>query len=430
MRREKFRPLAGPDGGNGGRGGDVVAVADASVSSLLEISRRPHVRGADGKPGRGSNKHGADGRDVVLAVPPGTVVSTSSGEPLFDLVDAGARGVIAAGGRGGLGNAALASPSRRAPGFALKGEPGESRDVELALKMLADVGLVGLPSVGKSSLISAISSARPEIADYPFTTLRPHLGVVKAGDTVFTVADVPGLIPGASQGKGLGLEFLRHIERCSVLVHVIDCATIESGRDPLSDLAEIESELEQYGGLADRARVVALNKCDVPEALELAEMVKPDLIAQGLSVFEVSAVSHAGLRAFTFALGQMVADARAQAAAPESSPRVVVRPMAVDEAGFTVVPTPDGYRVCGRRPELWVRQTDFGNDEAVGFLADRFARLGVEAELVRLGAQPGCAVIIGPEDSAVVFDWQPSVNAGDEAGAKAPRGFDRRLKGR
>src|SRR5205085_11633980 len=201
----------------------------------------------NGRPGQGSNKHGADGADVVLPVPDGTVVrDNATGEVLIDLVGVGTRSVIARGGRGGLGNAALASPRRKAPGFALKGEPGEQHDLVLELKTIADVGLVGFPNAGKSSLISAMSAARPKIASYPFTTLIPNLGVVEAGDVQFVVADVPGLIPGASQGKGLGHDFLRHVERCSALVHVLDCATMEPGRDPISDLDAIEAELAAY----------------------------------------------------------------------------------------------------------------------------------------------------------------------------------------
>lgn len=235
IRREKFKPLAGPDGGNGGDGGDVVLEVDPQVTTLLDLHHAPHRRAQSGTAGMGDDRNGADGADVVLRVPDGTVVKTLDGEVLADLVGAGTRYVVAAGGRGGLGNAALASTKRKAPGFALLGEPGEHRDVVLELKTIADVALVGFPSAGKSSLVAAMSAARPKIADYPFTTLVPNLGVVQAGDARFTVADVPGLIPGASQGKGLGLEFLRHVERCAVLVHVLDCATLEPGRDPLTD---------------------------------------------------------------------------------------------------------------------------------------------------------------------------------------------------
>jgi GTPase len=317
------------------------------------------------------------------------------------------------------------SPRRKAPGFALLGEPGDSGEIVLELKTVADVALVGYPSAGKSSLISVLSAAKPKIADYPFTTLVPNLGVITAGSTVYTMADVPGLIPGASQGKGLGLEFLRHVERCSVLVHVLDCATLESDRDPVSDLDVIEAELAAYGGLQDRPRVVALNKTDIPDGQDLADIIRPELQARGYPVFDVSAVSRKGLRELSFALAELVATARATEPAPEAT-RVVIRPKAVDDTGFTVTREAEGmYRVRGEKPERWVRQTDFANDEAVGYLADRLNRLGVEDQLLKLGAREGDGVAIGPEDNAVVFDWEPSVSAGAEMLGR--RGEDHRL---
>jgi GTP-binding protein len=273
-----------------------------------------------------------------------------------------------------------------------------------------------------------MSAARPKIADYPFTTLVPNLGVVTAGEVVYTVADVPGLIPGASQGKGLGLEFLRHVERCSVLVHVLDCATMEPGRDPLDDLDAIENELALYGGLHDRPRLVALNKIDVPDARVLAEMVKPILEERGYRVFEISAATHEGLRQLSFAMAELVM-AHRRAIAPEENVRVVVRPKAVDEAGYTVTAEADGFRVRGGQPERWVRQTDFSNDEAVGYLADRLARLGVEDQLIALGATSGSTVMIGSDEDAVVFDWYPTILAG-EAPHAGPRGTDVRLEAR
>jgi GTP-binding protein len=432
--REKFKPLGGPDGGNGGHGGDVRLVVDTNVTSLLEFHHGPHRRAGNGKPGEGGHRNGAQGADIVLRVPPGTVVLDSRGTVLADLVASGMEAVIAKGGHGGLGNAALASTRRKAPGFALLGEPGEALDVVLELKSVADVALVGFPSAGKSSLIAAMSAARPKIADYPFTTLVPNLGVVTAGDTVFTVADVPGLIPGASEGKGLGLEFLRHVERCHVLVHVLDCATLDPGRDPITDLEVIEAELAAYGGtegdLADRPRLVALNKVDVPEGRELADLVKPDLEALGYTVVEVSAVAHDGLRELGFAMAALVKERRATAIV-EVAPRVVLTPRAVDDAGFTVTREEDAegvrYRVRGERPQRWVRQTDFSNDEAVGYLADRLARLGVEDKLLELGAVPGATVVIGPDDNAVVFDFEPTIVAGTPLGG--PRGSDDRLLG-
>jgi GTP-binding protein len=304
--------------------------------------------------------------------------------------------------------------------------PGVARDIVLELKTVADVALVGYPSAGKSSLISVLSAAKPKIADYPFTTLVPNLGVVTAGSTVYTIADVPGLIPGASQGKGLGLEFLRHVERCSVLVHVLDTATLESDRDPVSDLDVIEEELRAYGGgLEDRPRMVVLNKIDVPDGRDLAEIIKPELESRGYQVFEASAVSHEGLRELSFALAKVVADTRAAKPAEEST-RVVIRPKAVDDAGFTVVHEGEKlFRVHGEKPERWVRQTDFSNDEAVGYLADRLNRLGVEDALLKAGANAGDAVAIGPGDDAVVFDWEPSMAAGAEMLGR--RGEDHRF---
>ncbi|NQW73705.1 MAG: GTPase ObgE, partial [Actinobacteria bacterium] len=402
--REKFKPLGGPDGGNGGRGGDVTLEVDSSVTTLLEFHHGPHRKAANGKAGQGGNRNGAEADDIVLRVPPGTMVLSPTGEVIADLVGAGTRFVIARGGRGGLGNAALASPRRKAPGFALLGEPGDYRDVVLELKSVADVALVGFPSAGKSSLVAAMSAARPKIADYPFTTLVPNLGVVTAGEAVFTVADVPGLIPGASEGKGLGLEFLRHVERCSVLVHVLDCATMEPGRDPIDDLDVIEEELAAYGGLLDRPRIVALNKIDVPDGRTLADMVRPILEERGLQVFEISAAAREGLRPLSFAMAALVMEAR-KAAIPDEEPRIIITPRAVNDIGFEVLIEDEGYRIRGERPERWVRQTDFSNDEAVGYLADRLARLGIEEALYKAGATPGATVMIGGEENAVVFDW-------------------------
>jgi GTP-binding protein len=430
VHREKFKPLGGPDGGNGGRGGDVVLVVDPQVHTLLDFHHHPHQRAGNGRPGAGRNRHGAEGGDLELRVPNGTVVHDVDGTELADLTGAGTRFVVAQGGRAGLGNAALASTRRKAPGFALLGEPGETLDVVLELKSMADVGLVGFPSAGKSSLIAALSAARPKVADYPFTTLVPNLGVVSAGATTLTVADVPGLIPGAAEGKGLGLDFLRHIERCSVLLHVLDCATLDPGRDPISDLDAIEAELGQYasalGDLLERPRLVALNKIDVPEAAELAEFVTEELVARGYRVFPISAVSHSGLRELTFALAELVEEHRAEQEQVEPA-RIVIRPRPVDDSGFTVEPDPDedgAFIVRGAKPERWVRQTQFDNDEAVGYLADRLARLGVEDELGRRGAKPGATVSIGD----FVFDFEPTGGMADAEYAPTRRGQDERLE--
>ncbi len=353
------------------------------------------------------------------------MVTDGAGHVLADLLGPGTEMVVAQGGRGGLGNAALASAKRKAPGFALLGEPGDDLVVQLELKVVADVGLVGYPSAGKSSLIAALSRARPKIADYPFTTLVPNLGVVKAGDTTFTVADVPGLIEGASEGRGLGHDFLRHVERCAALVHVVDLATMEPGRNPLSDLDVIERELQRYGGLEDRPRLVALNKIDVPDGRDMADIVADDIAARGWKVIPVSASSHEGLRELSFAMAAIVAARRAAAPRVEAT-RIVIRPAATSGGTeFTIKHTGEGWRVRGEKPERWIRQTDFSNDEAVGFLSDRLNRLGVEEKLLELGAVEGEPVLIGDPDNAVVFDFRPAVDAGAQMLGR--RGEDQRF---
>ncbi|MGF3055095.1 GTPase ObgE [Microbacterium sp. YY-01] len=437
VRREKFKPLGGPDGGNGGNGGAIILVADPQETTLLSYHHSPHRSATNGGFGMGDLRAGITGEDLELPVPVGTVVKRPDGEVIADMVTPGEKLVIAEGGRGGLGNAALASTKRKAPGFALLGTPGFEGDVVLELKTVADVALVGYPSAGKSSLIAAVSAARPKIADYPFTTLHPNLGVVEAGDTRFTVADVPGLIEGASEGRGLGLDFLRHVERCSALLHVLDCATLESDRDPISDLDVILAELAAYEvpegqvPLLDRPQLIALNKVDVPDARELAQMVRPELEARGFTVFEISAVAREGLRPLTFALATLVNEHRAavaQAAEAQPAERVVIRPRSA-EAPFRV--RVEGgtygnlYRVLGEKPVRWVHQTDFRNDEAIGYLADRLQKLGVEDALFRAGATPGATVVIG-EGDGVVFDWEPSVSSTAEL-MVGPRGADARL---
>ena len=389
-------------------------IADYPFTTLVDYHHSPKRRADNGGQGAGSHRNGAHGGDLVLPVPDGTVVTHADGTPVADLVGPGTQLVVAAGGRGGLGNAALASSKRKAPGFALLGEPGEERRVVFELKVVADIGLVGFPSAGKSSLIAAISRARPKIADYPFTTLVPNLGVVVAGDTTFTVADVPGLIEGASDGKGLGHDFLRHVERCAAIVHVVDTASLEADRNPVRDLEVIEAELSRYGGLEDRPRLVVLNKVDLPDGADLADIVEDDVRALGHPVLRVSAITGEGLKALSFAMAEIVAAARAARPAAEPT-RIVIRPEVKGSgADFTIKETGEGWRVRGEKPERWVRQTDFSNDEAVGFLADRLNRLGVEERLLELGAVEGDAVLIGHPDNAVVFDFKPGMDAGEQ----------------
>ena len=466
IRREKYKPLAGPNGGDGGNGGSVIIVADPNVTSLLDYRFAPHRTAGNGTMGKGDDKDGSTGADLVLPVPPGTVVFGAAAHKkeglLADLRNAGDRIVVARGGAGGLGNRSLASRARRAPGFALLGEPGEERDIVFELKSIADVALVGYPSAGKSSLIAAVSAAKPKIADYPFTTLTPNLGVVKAEDKVFTVADVPGLIPGAAQGKGLGLEFLRHIERTEVIAHVIDCATLDPGRDPVSDYETLENELKQYEDqlqlplgaipIRDRPRVIILNKIDVAEARELAEFVKPDFEKMGLKVIMVSTVSHEGLRELTFTLTELSEKVRRTIREREArdgsggEERVVLRPLenrsrrrrtgaGTVGVDFNITRHEDAdgnfwFTVTGEKPERWVLQTNFDNEEAVGYLADRLAKFGVEDALKAQGARIGDEVYIGTGDNAVGFDWDPTIAAGAEMLDSSPqsqRGHDARL---
>ena len=425
IHREKFKPLGGPDGGNGGDGGSVILRVDHGLSTLVRYHRQRYWRASNGQPGRGDHQNCARGEDVVLSVPNGTVIiDAETREQIADLTGEGAEIVVAQGGRGGLGNAALASPARKAPGFALLGEEGESRIITLELKVVADIGLVGFPSAGKSSLVAAISRARPKIADYPFTTLVPNLGVVVAGDASFTVADVPGLIAGASEGRGLGFDFLRHIERCTAIVHVIDCATYEPGRDPITDLDVIEAELKAHGGLEDRPRLVALNKIDIPDALQVAEMAMGELRDRGLQVFPISTRSGQGLHELIYAMARLIS-ARRAAEPPPASARIVIRPKPIgDHAQFSVEREGELWRVRGDKPERWVRQTDFSNAEAVGYLADRLNRIGIEDRLLELGARPGDGVAIGGAN-AVIFDFAPQIDIGSEI--LSPRGEDQRL---
>ncbi|KAB1656788.1 GTPase ObgE [Pseudoclavibacter chungangensis] len=436
VKREKFKPLAGPDGGDGGDGGDIVLVADPNVTTLLAYHHSPHRRSDKGGFGMGDFRNGTTGATLELPVPVGTVVRDADGTELIDLTEPGMRIVVAEGGQGGLGNAALATTKRKAPGFALLGTLGDETQIGLELKVVADVALVGYPSAGKSSLVAALSAAKPKIADYPFTTLHPNLGVVQAGDVRYTIADVPGLIEGASEGKGLGHEFLRHVERCSALLHVLDCATLEPGRDPISDLDVILEELRAYPvpegqvPLLDRPQLAALNKIDVPDARELAEFVQGEIEARGFRVFPISTVSHEGLRELSFALADLVERDRAEKVAEqEVAPRIVLRPKPVDERDFEI--RVEGgtygnvYRILGRKPERWVAQTMFGNDEAVGYLADRLNKIGIEDALFKAGAVAGSTVVIGPGDG-VVFDWEPTLTSAAEL-ITSPRGSDARL---
>ena len=452
VRREKFKPLGGPDGGNGGHGGDVILVADPQVTTLLDYHHKPHRKATNGEPGKGDLRHGRNGENLYLPVPMGTVIKDPDGDILHDMVTPHEEVILAHGGTGGAGNAALASPKRKAPGFALLGIDGEERSFVLELKTVADIALVGFPSAGKSSLIAAISAARPKIADYPFTTLVPNLGVVDAGGTRFTVADVPGLIPGASQGKGLGLEFLRHVERTHALVHVLDAGSLETDRDPISDYDALTEELGAYAvepilteagdqliPLDERPQLVVLNKVDLPDGQAMADMTRAELESRGLRVFEISAVTRQGLDQLKYAMAELVTQARAELAAAADAlddvpATITIEPHQRRRGGrpqeFSLTKEERSmkpmFRIRGDKPERWVAQTNFDNDEAVGYLADRLDRLGVEKALFEAGAVPGDAVVIGDDELGVVFDWEPTMTTGAEH-LSGPRGQDARL---
>ena len=389
--REPYKPKGGPDGGDGGDGGGVILRADRSVGTLLEVRDHPHIKADAGAPGEGKKKHGAKGRDRLVLVPAGTVVYDEDDKLIADLAGPGDELVAAAGGRGGKGNARFATPTRRAPAFAQKGERGEEKRLRLELRLLADVGLVGFPNAGKSTLISRISKARPKIADYPFTTLSPNLGVVETGGGSFVVADIPGLVQGAHAGKGLGHRFLRHISRAAVLVYMVDLAATD--RDPFLDYEILSAELTAFDpALAERPFIVVANKVDAaPERVEELPERLPGAVP-------ISAVTGDNIPELVERLDELVAKARAAMPAPVGYVRHIVRdePIRVEwEEG--------GWRVHGRRAERAVETTDLDNDEAVARLQGLLVRMGVERLLSKAGARAGDEVRIG--DAA--FEFEP-----------------------
>ena len=418
FRREAHVPRGGPDGGDGGRGGDVVLVADRRATSLLDLHRRPHVRAGDGGHGQGMNKTGAEGEDRIVAVPPGTVVrDRDSGHVLADLVGEGDRWVAARGGRAGRGNASFATHKRRLPRFAERGEEVEDRSLRLELKLIADVGLVGFPSAGKSSLVGRLSAAKPRVEAWPFTTLTPHLGVMRAGEDAegrpidVVLADVPGLVEGAAEGRGLGHEFLRHIERCLVLLHVLDAAPFDPDRDPETDLDVLLDELRRHDpDLLERPRLVVLNKTDLPDGIAMAELARASLAERGEEVLEVSAVTGEGLDRLRYRLGALVADERVRVGVrvvePDLDEEIVLRP-APTGPDFAVTRLGEGsYEVTGERVERWVQMLPLEDWEAVRYLQGRLRRAGVERALIDAGARSGDEVVI----REAVFDFEPNLD--------------------
>lgn len=409
--REKHRAKGGPDGGSGGRGGSVVFEADPGTGSLVWLSDHRHQRAESGGKGARNNRTGADGADLVVRVPVGTVVHGQHGEILADLGRPGDRFTAARGGRGGKGNSALMTRSRRAPGFAELAEPGEERWLNLELRLIADVAVIGYPNAGKSTFVSAVSAARPKIADYPFTTLDPSLGVVEPptnenrGDTGerFTICDIPGLIEGAHEGKGLGIKFLRHAERAMVFLHLID---LISGRDPMEDYGRVRSELSNFeatlaseaeSSLTSRPEVIALNKADATDSPDEGEAVRRRFLEAGYRVHVISAVRGDGLDPLLDELHELVKSQRG-ARAEES-----FRLYRTEPETITVKREQDAWRVTGTRIEKWVLMTDFSSDEAVAYLQERLDSAGVEKRLAKAGARAGEEVRIGN----AAFEWLP-----------------------
>ena len=405
FRREAFVPKGGPDGGDGGRGGDVVLVCDPQLSSLIDYRFKHHFRATRGTHGQGARRHGGDGEDLVLRVPCGTVVrelDPETMEPLWQIADLtrpGERVIVGPGGVGGRGNIHFVTSVRRAPAFAEKGEPAREHWIELEMKLMADAALVGMPSVGKSSLIARMSAARPRIADYPFTTLVPNLGVVRAGEAgSFVVADVPGLIEGASEGKGLGHEFLRHIERTALIMHVVDLTGGYEGRDAVEDYEAINHELAAYAPeLAERPQVVVANKCDMPGTSEALEALRRRVAEDGHPFFAVSAVTGAGIDALEATCAQLVARLRAereQDSAPvrdelwEERRQRREAQMRVEKLGGGV------WRVRGTAVERMVMQSDWDNPEGIAYLQHRFDRMGLYDQLKKAGCKTGDEVRI------------------------------------
>ena len=401
FRREKYRPKGGPDGGSGGAGGSVILRVAPGVATLAEVARNPHVRAGRGRHGQGSDRHGPAGEDLIVPIPAGTLVRDEAGAALADLVEEGETFVAARGGRGGRGNAALATARRKAPAFAERGEPGEERSLFLELRVLADVGLVGLPNAGKSSLVARMSAARPKVADYPFTTLSPNLGVAEAAGARFVVADVPGLIEGAAEGRGLGLAFLRHLERCRVLCYVLDL----SAGDPAEALEVLRGELAAYDpSLAERPAVVAGNKIDLEEARTQVSPARAAAAAASRAFHAVSALTGEGVDALVTTLADAVAARREAEAAAEEPAVLRIRP---GSDAVEVLRENGAYRVRSARAEQLVSRFDLTNSDAVRYVQERLVGLGVERALERAGAKAGDEVRIGSES----FEFVPENGA-------------------
>jgi GTP-binding protein len=391
FRREKYVPLGGPNGGNGGSGGNVYLEADRHLNTLISFQGRRHFKAERGGHGQGKDRQGAKGKDITLAVPPGTLVRDAESEELLaDLKMPAEKVLVAQGGRGGLGNAAFASPTNQAPRIAERGEAGQSRWLFLELKLLADVGIVGCPNAGKSTLLAAVSAARPKIADYPFTTLVPNLGVVTLDDRDFVLVDIPGLIEGAHAGTGLGHDFLRHIERTRVLIHLLD----GTSPDPLRDLADINEELRLFNPrLADKPQLVVLNKMDLPQARDVWPAVEDELRRRQVPACSISAATGSGVREMVNQVLRLL-DSLPEEEELGEEEIAVFRPEAEEEA-FTISKEGEGYRIKGRQVERLVARTDWRYDESINRLHRALERMGVTEAMEEAGVQEGDTVYIG-----------------------------------
>ncbi len=403
FRREAHVPKGGPDGGDGGRGGEVAIVCDASLRDLSSFRRGAHFKARRGGHGQGQNKHGATPGPMEVRVPPGTVVEDPETGDRWDLLAGGQRAVVARGGGGGRGNKQFATATRQSPRFAEQGLPGEERRLELRLKLLADAGLVGLPNAGKSSLLARLTRAQPKVADYPFTTIEPVLGTLEGADRQLVLADIPGLIEGASGGAGLGHEFLAHVERCRVLVHVLDLAPLD-GSDPELNHATVEAELGEHGhGLAALPRILCLSKADLVPAAEVAAAIDSWRARLGLPVLATSAATGEGLEALRDAIFEQVpAEQPGTHEAELPATHRVYRPGADD--AFRVERLGDGaFRVTGERIERLIARHDVDNEEALRYVEERLRALGVIKALAAAGFEPGDDVEIG----GIVFELDP-----------------------
>jgi GTP-binding protein len=403
FRREKFVPRGGPDGGSGGRGGNVVLEVSKQLNSLQDFRYKHHFAAARGGRGGGSRRHGKDAPDIVLQVPPGTLVKDEEGKTIADLVADRQRLVVAKAGRGGRGNASFKTSTRQTPRFAELGEPGESRWLWLELRLIADVGLLGLPNAGKSTLLSAATAAKPKIADYPFTTLEPLLGVVELGeDTTFVIADLPGLIEGASEGAGLGLQFLRHVDRTRVLIHIIDAAAGDQHK-LWNDYQQVRSELKKYSAaLARRPHLVALNKMDAVRDTSEVVAFRQRMVKLRRRTFPISAKTGEGVQDLLWASARML-EKRKTAAAPEPLPALKVYRGPSSAQPFTIEPIEGGYRVSGNQLERLLAMTDMTNPEGLAHFQRMLDRWGLNDALARQGARGGETVRI----SDVEFLYDP-----------------------